>query len=186
MLLPRTSCLFFGAFVDLQHLHARYPGVRADHSADAGCRRDAVRHHKHGSHVAFDHILAAVRRDFGRGIGRNKPLLIIAMFVMGPCTFLLYTQTGPLLWVGCRRDEGYSAWAALASTFRVSPNCCRVPNSRPSEWASLSPSKELASSSAPSSCRCCSVRLDQWWFAGIALMVLGFAGTALLAICKLR
>ena len=29
-------------------------------------------------------------------------------------------------------------------------------------------------------------QLTEWWFAGIALMVLGFAGTALIAICKLR
>ena len=29
-------------------------------------------------------------------------------------------------------------------------------------------------------------QLTEWWFAGIALMILGFAGTALIAICKLR
>lgn len=89
-------------------------------------------------------------------IGRNKPLLIIAMFVMGPCTFLLYTQTGPLLWVGVIAMGllGMGGIGQYLSGFTNAPS----PNSRPWEWASLSPSKELASSSAPSSCRCCSVR----------------------------
>ncbi|MBR5259958.1 MAG: MFS transporter [Eggerthellaceae bacterium] len=33
-------------------------------------------------------------------MGRCKPLYILALLVMGPCTLILLTQTGPLMWVG--------------------------------------------------------------------------------------
>ena len=33
-------------------------------------------------------------------MGRCKPLYLLAMVVMGPCTLILLTQTGPLMWVG--------------------------------------------------------------------------------------
>lgn len=33
-------------------------------------------------------------------MGRCKPLYLLALVVMGPCTLILLTQTGPLMWVG--------------------------------------------------------------------------------------
>ena len=33
-------------------------------------------------------------------LGRCKPLYLLALAVMGPCTLLLLTQTGPLMWAG--------------------------------------------------------------------------------------
>ena len=119
-------------------------------------------------------------------IGRNKPLLIIAMFVMGPCTFLLYTQTGPLLWVGVIA-MGLLGMGGIGQYL--------------SGFTKLLPSPELASVGMGVLVTFQGVgqflgtffvqmllgpQLTEWWFAGIALMVLGFAGTALIAICKLR
>ena len=119
-------------------------------------------------------------------IGRNKPLLIIAMFVMGPCTFLLYTQTGPLLWVGVIA-MGLLGMGGIGQYL--------------SGFTKLLPSPELASVGMGVLVTVQGVgqflgtffvqmllgpQLTEWWFAGIALMVLGFAGTALIAICKLR
>ena len=119
-------------------------------------------------------------------IGRNKPLLIIAMLVMGPCTFLLYTQTGPLLWVGVIA-MGLLGMGGIGQYL--------------SGFTKLLPSPELASVGMGVLVTFQGVgqflgtffvqmllgpQLTEWWFAGIALMVLGFAGTALIAICKLR
>lgn len=119
-------------------------------------------------------------------IGRNKPLLIIAMFVMGPCTFLLYTQTGPLLWVGVFA-MGLLGMGGIGQYL--------------SGFTKLLPSPELASVGMGVLVTFQGVgqflgtffvqmllgpQLTEWWFAGIVLMFLGFAGTALIAICKLR
>lgn len=119
-------------------------------------------------------------------IGRNKPLLIIAMFVMGPCTFLLYTQTGPLLWVGVFA-MGLLGMGGIGQYL--------------SGFTKLLPSPELASVGMGVLVTFQGVgqflgtffvqmllgpQLTEWWFAGMVLMLLGFAGTALIAICKLR
>ncbi len=119
-------------------------------------------------------------------IGRNKPLLIIAMFVMGPCTFLLYTQTGPLLWVGVFA-MGLLGMGGIGQYL--------------SGFTKLLPSPELASVGMGVLVTFQGVgqflgtffvqmllgpQLTEWWFAGMVLMFLGFAGTALIAICKLR
>lgn len=119
-------------------------------------------------------------------IGRNKPLLIIAMFVMGPCTFLLYTQTGPLLWVGVFA-MGLLGMGGIGQYL--------------SGFTKLLPSPELASVGMGVLVTFQGVgqflgtffvqmllgpQLTEWWFAGMVLMFLGFAGTVLIAICKLR
>ena len=119
-------------------------------------------------------------------IGRNKPLLIIAMFVMGPCTFLLYTQTGPLLWVGVFA-MGLLGMGGIGQYL--------------SGFTKLLPSPDLASVGMGVLVTFQGVgqflgtffvqmllgpQLTEWWFAGMVLMLLGFAGTALIALCKLR
>lgn len=119
-------------------------------------------------------------------IGRNKPLLIIAMLVMGPCTFLLYTQTGPLLWVGVFA-MGLLGMGGIGQYL--------------SGFTKLLPSPDLASVGMGVLVTFQGVgqflgtffvqmllgpQLTEWWFAGVVLMLLGFAGTVLIAICKLR
>ncbi len=119
-------------------------------------------------------------------IGRNKPLLIIAMLVMGPCTFLLYTQTGPLLWVGVFA-MGLLGMGGIGQYL--------------SGFTKLLPSPDLASVGMGVLVTFQGVgqflgtffvqmllgpQLTEWWFAGMVLMLLGFVGTALIALCKLR
>lgn len=119
-------------------------------------------------------------------IGRNKPLLLIAMFVMGPCTFLLYTQTGPLLWVGVF-VMGLLGMGGIGQYL--------------SGFTKLLPSPDLASVGMGVLVTFQGVgqflgtflvqmllgpQLTEWWFAGIAIMIMGFIGTALLAFVKLR
>ncbi len=119
-------------------------------------------------------------------IGRNKPLLIIAMLVMGPCTFLLYTQTGPLLWVGVFA-MGLLGMGGIGQYL--------------SGFTKLLPSPDLASVGMGVLVTFQGVgqflgtffvqmllgpQLTEWWFAGMVLMFLGFVGTALIALCRLR
>lgn len=119
-------------------------------------------------------------------IGRCKPLLVIAMLVMGPCTFLMYTNTGVLLWVAV-------AIMGLVGMGGVGMFL--------SGFAKLLPRPELASIGmgimvtvqglgqflgtflvqallGPS--------LENWFFAGFVLMILGFAGTVALLFCKMK
>lgn len=108
------------------------------------------------------------------------------MFVMGPCTFLLYTQTGPLLWVGVF-TMGLLGMGGIGQYL--------------SGFTKLLPSPELASVGMGVLVTFQGVgqflgtffvqmllgpQLTEWWFAGMVLMFLGFAGTVLIAICKLR
>lgn len=119
-------------------------------------------------------------------IGRNKPLLIIAMIVMGPCTFLLYTQTGPLLWVGVFAMGllgmgGIGQYLAGFTKLLPSP-----------EFASIGMGVLVTFQGVGQFLGTFLVQmllgpqLTEWWFAGIVLMIMGFVGTALIAICKLR
>lgn len=118
--------------------------------------------------------------------GRCKPLLVAGMLVMGPCTFLLYTQTGALLWLGVAL-MGLVGMGAVAMFLTA--------------YSKLLPRPELASIGmgvlvlfqgfgqflgtflvqmllGPT--------LDNWVFAGLALMALGLVGTGSLLVCKLR
>lgn len=119
-------------------------------------------------------------------IGRNKPLLIIAMLVMGPCTFLLFTQTGPLLWIGVFAMGllGMGGIGQYLSGFtRLLPN---------PDLASVGMGVLVTFQGVGQFLGTFLVQmllgpqLTEWWFAGIVLMVMGFAGTALIALCKLR
>ncbi len=116
---------------------------------------------------------------------RCKPLVLIGMLTMGPCTFLMYTQTGWLLWVGVI-IMGCLSVGAVAMFLTA--------------FAKLLPRPELASIGmgvlvtfqgigqflgtfvvqmllGPS--------LENWMFAGLVLMALGLIGTACLALCKM-
>lgn len=118
--------------------------------------------------------------------GRCKPLLVAGMLVMGPCTFLLYTQTGALLWAGVAL-MGLVGMGAVAMFLTA--------------YSKLLPRPELASIGmgvlvlfqglgqflgtffvqmllGPA--------LDNWLGAGLVLMALGLIGTGFLLACKIR
>lgn len=119
-------------------------------------------------------------------VGRCKPLLVTAMLVMGPCTFLLYTQTGALLWIAVV-VMGLIGMGGVGMFL--------------SGYAKLLPRPELASVGMGVLVLMQGVGqflgsflvqmllgtdLSNWAFAGAVLMVLGFVGTASLLICKMK
>ncbi len=119
-------------------------------------------------------------------LGRTKPLLVASMLVMGPCTFLLYTQTGALLWVAVC-VMGLVGMGGIGMFL--------------SGYASLVPDPALAAGSMGVMILVQGVgqflgsylvqmllgaQLTQWLFAGGVLMALGLAGAAALLLCRLR
>ncbi|MBR5260494.1 MAG: MFS transporter [Eggerthellaceae bacterium] len=119
-------------------------------------------------------------------IGRVKPLLALAMLVMGPCTFLLYTNTGALLWVAVV-IMGLIGMGGVGMFL--------------SGFAKLLPRPELASIGMGVMVTVqglgqflgtflvqglLGADLTNWFFAGAVLMVLGFVGTAALMLTKMK
>ena len=119
-------------------------------------------------------------------IGRVKPLLAAAMLVMGPCTFLMYTNTGALLWVAVA-VMGLIGMGGVGMFL--------------SGFAKLLPRPELASIGMGVMVTVQGLGqflgtflvqgllgsdLTNWFFAGMVLMVLGFVGTAALLLCKMK
>lgn len=119
-------------------------------------------------------------------IGRCKPLLVAAMLVMGPCTFVLYTQTGALLWVAV-------AIMGLVGMGGVGMFL--------SGYTKLLPRPELASIGMGVMVLVQGLgqflgtflvqillgpTLENWMFAGMVLMVMGLVGTVSLLLCRLR
>lgn len=119
-------------------------------------------------------------------LGRSKPLLVASMLVMGPCTFALYVDTGVLMWCAVAL-MGFVGMGSVGLFL--------------SAYAKILPRPELASIGmgvlvlvqgvgqflgtflvqallGPS--------LTEWAFAGGVLMVLGFAGSFALFLCRIR
>ena len=118
--------------------------------------------------------------------GRRKALLVAASAVMGPCTFLLYTDTGALMLiaVAVMGLVGMGGVGLFLSGF-----------------VGLVPRPELASVGMGLMVTVQGVgqflgtflvqmllgpSLDHWFLAGGVLMGLGLAGTILLALCRMR
>lgn len=119
-------------------------------------------------------------------IGRNKPLLIIAMSVMGPCTFLLYTQTGPLLWVGVFA-MGLFGMGGIGQYLSGITKLIPRPDLSPIGMGMLVTFQGVGQFLGTFLVQMLlGPQLTEWWFAGMVLMFMGLAGTALIALCKLR
>ena len=118
--------------------------------------------------------------------GRCKPLLVAAMFVMGPCTCALYTDTGPLMWVAV-------AVMGLVGMGGVGLFL--------SGYVKLLPRPELASIGMGVMVLVQGIGqflgtffvqillgpdLAHWGFAGGVLLTFGLAGTAALVLCRMR
>lgn len=117
-------------------------------------------------------------------IGRYKPLLVLAMVVMGPCTFIMYTNTGLLLWVAVvvMGLIGMGGVGMFLSGFtKILP--------RP-ELASIGMGLMITVQGIGQFLGTFLVQgllgpdLLNWFFAGGVIMVLGFAGTAALALIR--
>lgn len=119
-------------------------------------------------------------------LGRCKPLYLAALFVMGPCTFLLLTQTGPLMWVGA---------IVMGLVGLGGPVMCLTSYitvlGRP-ELMSIgmgvlmlvqSLGQFLGSWLTPI---LLGADMTSWVFAGTVMCVIGFVGTAALALCKFK
>ena len=119
-------------------------------------------------------------------IGRIKPLLILTMVVMGPCTFIMYTNTGLLLWVAViiMGLIGMGSVGLFLSGF-----------------TKLLPRPELGAIGMGVMVTIQGVgqflgsflvqlllgpNLTNWMFAGTIIMVLGFLGTFAIAISKMK
>lgn len=118
--------------------------------------------------------------------GRRKPLLIASMLVMGPCTFVLYTNTGALLWVavalmGLVGMGGVGLF--LSGYLAILP--------RP-ELASIAMGVLVLVQATGQFLGTFLVQallgpaLENWVFAGGVIMALGLAGTAALALCRMK
>lgn len=119
-------------------------------------------------------------------IGRCKPLLVAAMLVMGPCTFLMYTNTGVLLWAAVlvMGLVGMGGVGMFLSGFtKLLP--------RP-ELASIGMGVMVTVQGLGQFLGTFLVQallgpaLANWVFAGSILMILGFLGTGALLLCRMK
>lgn len=119
-------------------------------------------------------------------LGRCKPLYLASLAVMGPCTLLLLTQTGPLMWVGA---------VVMGLVGLGGPVMCLTSYmhvlGRP-ELMSIgmgvlmlvqSLGQFLGTWLTP---LLLGADMSGWMFAGTVMCVLGFVGTAALAFCKFK
>lgn len=119
-------------------------------------------------------------------VGRCKPFLVAAMLVMGPCTFLLYTNTGTAMWVavvvmGLVGMGGIGMFLSAYSKLLARP-----------ELASIGMGVMIMVQGAGQFLGTFLVQmllgsdLSNWFFAGTVLMILGLMGTVSLALCRMR
>lgn len=119
-------------------------------------------------------------------MGRCKPLYLAALAVMGPCTLLLLTQTGPLMWVGAV----IMGLVGLGGPVMCLTSYVHVLG-RP-ELMSIgmgvlmliqSLGQFLGTWLTPI---LLGADMSGWMLAGTVMCVIGLAGTAALALCKFR
>lgn len=119
-------------------------------------------------------------------MGRCKPLYLAALFVMGPCTLILLTQTGPLMWVGAivMGLVGLGGPVmCLTSYIHVlgKPELMSIGMGVLMLVQSLG--QFLGTWLTPI---LLGADMTGWMTAGIVMCIIGFAGTACLALCKFK
>lgn len=119
-------------------------------------------------------------------MGRCKPLYLASLAVMGPCTLLLLTQTGPLMWVGAI----VMGLVGLGGPVMCLTSYINVLG-RP-ELMSIGMGMLMLVQSLGQFLGTWLVPIllgpdmSAWMFAGTVMCVVGFAGTAALAFCKFK
>lgn len=119
-------------------------------------------------------------------VGRCKPILVMSMLVMGPCTFLFFTQEGTLLWIAAI-VMGLIGMGGIGMFL--------------SGYTRLIPDPALASMSMGIMILVQGVGqflgsflvqillgpdLSHWMSAGLALLGMGLVGTVALSLCRMR
>lgn len=119
-------------------------------------------------------------------IGRCKPLYLLAMFVMGPCTLILLTQTGPLMWVGAI-VMGLIGLGGPVMCLTSYINVLGRPQLMSIGMGVLmlvqSLGQFLGTWLVPI---LLGPDMSEWVFTGIVMCVIGLVGTAALALCKFK
>ena len=119
-------------------------------------------------------------------LGRCKPLYLIAMLVMGPCTLILLTQTGPLMWVGAI-VMGLIGLGGPVMCLTSYINVLGRPELMSIGMGVLmlvqSLGQFLGTWLVPI---LLGVDMSNWMFAGIVMCVIGLVGTGALALCKFK
>ncbi len=119
-------------------------------------------------------------------LGRCKPLYLIAMLVMGPCTFILLTQTGPLMWAGAI----IMGLVGLGGPVMCLTSYIHVLG-RP-ELMSVGMGLLMLVQSLGQFLGTWLVPLllgpdmSAWMFTGMVMCIIGFVGTGALALCKFK
>lgn len=119
-------------------------------------------------------------------VGRCKPILVMSMLVMGPCTFLFFTQVGALLWIaaivmGLIGMGGIGLF--LSGYTRLVPDPA---------LASLSMGIMILVQGIGQFLGSFLVQillgpdLSHWTSAGLTLLGMGLVGTAALSLCRMR
>ena len=118
--------------------------------------------------------------------GRCKPLLIIAMLSMGPCAYLMLTGTGAMLWVGAVLMGLVGLGCPVVCLTALNPIVGKP------ELASISMGVLMLVQSLGQflgtfvSPMFLGAGGDQWMTLGIAMLVIGLAGTGIAAVCKFK
>lgn len=119
-------------------------------------------------------------------LGRCKPLYLAALFVMGPCTLILLTQTGPLMWVGAI-VMGLVGLGAPVMCLTSYINVLGRPELMSIGMGVLmlvqSLGQFLGTWLVPI---LLGPDMSAWMFTGLVMCVVGFIGTAALALCKFK
>jgi MFS family permease len=119
-------------------------------------------------------------------LGRCKPLYLIALFVMGPCSLILLTQTGPLMWAGAI----IMGLVGLGGPVMCLTSYIHVLG-RP-QLMSIGMGVLMLVQSLGQFLGTWLVPLllgpnvDSWMFTGIVMCVVGLIGTGALALCKFK
>ena len=119
-------------------------------------------------------------------MGRCKPLYLAALVVMGPCTLILLTQTGPLMWVGAV-VMGLVGLGGPVMCLTSYINVLDRPELMSIGMGMLmlvqSLGQFLGSWLVPI---LLGADMTGWMFTGIVMCIMGFVGTAALALCKFK
>lgn len=119
-------------------------------------------------------------------MGRCKPLYLLAMVVMGPCTLILLTQTGPLMWVGAI-VMGLVGLGGPVMCLTSYINVLGRPELMSIGMGVLmlvqSLGQFLGTWLVP---MLLGPEMSSWMFAGIVMCIIGLIGTGALALCKFK
>ncbi|MGV8083014.1 MAG: CynX/NimT family MFS transporter [Coriobacteriia bacterium] len=117
-------------------------------------------------------------------IGRRKPLLLLALVVMGPCAYLLLTSTGPMLWVGAI-VMGLVGLGAPVMFLTSYINVLGRPELMSIGMGLLMLVQSLGQFLGTwVSSLLLGPSLSNWMTCGIGMLVLGLVGTGLTALCR--